>query len=671
MTLASIGVGITTYNRKWKLEETLARLRAVTPEPFDLLVADDGSTDGTVEYLAATGLDFVTGRNRGVAWNKNRALYTLFRRGHDAIVLLEDDAFPAERGWLSVWAEAARRHDHVNYAGAWFPAEVFVRGAGTLDDPFITTASTAQVSAFSRRAVERVGFFDTRFRGYGHEHVDLTQRMIRDGMGGTWQPAPDGHDRYEYVSLGSGMQPTADSSFFDDGQVTANAALFGLLRDEPLRREPWQDEAERAILLAEVGAVAAAPARDVWRECAFFRPPPAVKRRPVLALGFGQGGEGLGCLGIGWSVAEAEGIWAVDGESEIRLRLPEWACAGEDAAPGFELALSLAAFDRDQGVTVLLNGFDLGRQPVLPGGDTLVMFPAAVVAVDGVLRLRLLHPDGVRPADIGRGEDGRVLSVWLSRLSIRTLPFAPALWGESVEHMASKQLMQHFRSLGDNAEFSVVQQRLGLDLPSLFRQGGVTLPQIARGLACGFEGIDDPATLELVALPLYGEPRDYVGVQPAYGVHCLAEVKEGAMAPAAVHAIVAARLAVLRRLMLDDLRDGTRILVLRRERPLAEAEVIPVWTALRGQGGATLLYVTLADEAHPAGSVERRRAGLLCGRLDRLARADQLGEPSMEAWLAVCRAAYALWRAEEGRQEARLGSAQTRQGRAAPGPGAT
>ena len=646
--MPSTGVGITTYNRKWKLEETLARLRAVTPEPFDLVVADDGSTDGTVEYLRATGLDFVTGRNRGVAWNKNRALYTLFRRGHDAIVLLEDDAFPAEVGWLGVWAEAARRHDHVNYAGAWFPPDVFVRGDGSLDDPFITTASTAQVSAFSRTAVERVGFFDTRFRGYGHEHVDLTQRMIRDGMGGSWQPGgEDGHDRYEYVSLGAGMQPTADSSFFDDGQVTANAALFRLLRDEPLHRDPWQDEAERAVLLAEVGAAAAAPAGDVNRTRAFFRAVPPVERRTVVSLGFGQDHEGIACLGAGWSVPEASGVWAVDAESEIRLRLPE-AEPGGLGAPGYELTLSLSSFDQQQGVTVLLNGFDMGRHLVTPRGEAVAMFPAAVAGPDGVLRLRLLHPDGVSPAAVGRGEDARVLSVWLSALAIRTLPFAPALWGESVEHMAPKQLMQHFRSLGDNAEFSVVQQRLGLDLPCLFRHGRASLQQIARGLACGFEGVDDPATLRLEAVPLYGEPRDYVGVQPAYGLACLADAKEGTMDGEAALALVATRLSVLRRLMLDDLRDASRIFVLRREQPLVEADVIPIWTVLRAQAGRALLYVTLADAGHPAGTAERRRAGLYCGRLDRLPGPDALGEPSTEVWLSVCRAAYALWREEHG-----------------------
>ena len=647
MTLPSIGVGVTTYNRRWKLEETLARLRAVTPGPFDLVVADDGSTDGTVEYLAGTGLDFVTGRNRGVAWNKNRALYTLFHRGHDVMVLLEDDAFPAEIGWLDMWVEAVLRYDHVNYAGGWFPPHIFLRGSGTVDDPFITTASTAQVSAFSRRAIERVGFFDTRFRGYGHEHVDLTQRMIREGMGGFWDPSRE-DGGYEYLSLAGGMQPTADSSFADDGQVRANGALFASLRDEPVHREAWQDEAERATLIAEVGSVAAAVAGDVTRTRGYFRPLPTVRQRTVLSLRFRVGEAALDCLGAGWSTPETEGLWAVGEESAIRLVLDDARREGAEAAPGYELLLRMTPFSRPQDVTVLLNGFDMGRQRVSFDVETGVAFPASLVAADGVLRVRLLHPDGMRPFDLGLGDDVRVLSIWLMGLTIRTLPLSPALWGESVEHMAPKQLMQHFRSLGDNAEFSVVQHRLDLEMPSLFRHSRMSLAQIAHGLACRFEGVDDPATLRLTTVQLYEGPPDYMGVQDAYAVGVLAGVKEGAVATDQVRAMLAAQLSVLRRLLLDDLADGSRIFVLRREAPLVEAEVVPIWSLLRGHGEAALLYVTLADGLHPAGSVERRRTGLYCGWLDRLPGPDDLGDPPLELWLAICRRTYVLWREERG-----------------------
>ena len=220
--------------------------------------------------------------------------------------------------------------------------------------------------------------------------------------------------------------------------------------------------------------------------------------------------------------------------------------------------------------------------------------------------------------------------------------------------MAPKRLMQHFRSLGDNAEFNVVQHRFGLDVPSLFRYARMSLAQIAHGLACRFEEVDDPATLRLTAVQLYEGLPDCMGIQDAYGLEVLADVKDGTMPAERVRVILAARLSVMRRLLLDDLGDASRIFVLRREAPLAEAEIIPIWSLLRGLGRATLLYVTLADDMHPAGSVERCRAGLYCGRLDRLPGPDELGEPSLEVWDAVCRRTYALWREEHDQDVKRV-----------------
>ena len=79
--------------------------------------------------------------------------------------------------------------------------------------------------------------------------------------------------------------------------------------------------------------------------------------------------------------------------------------------PGYELSLAMSPFDRPQDLTVLLNGFDMGRQRVMFDTETRVAFPASLVADQDVLRVRLLHPDGVRPADLGQGDDVRVLEI--------------------------------------------------------------------------------------------------------------------------------------------------------------------------------------------------------------------------------------------------------------------
>ena len=99
-----VGIGIITCNRKDVLAETLARVRAHTTSPYALAVADDGSTDGTADMVRSQNITLVTGRNMGIAWNKNRALFLLSAVVQcDAVILLEDDSFPTSDGWEQEW----------------------------------------------------------------------------------------------------------------------------------------------------------------------------------------------------------------------------------------------------------------------------------------------------------------------------------------------------------------------------------------------------------------------------------------------------------------------------------------------------------------------------------------------------------------------------------------
>src|ERR1700759_3385032 len=124
-----IGIGIVSYNRKDVLAETLARVRAHTKLQSLLVVADDGSDDGTADFVRSQGITVITGRNRGVAWNKNRALFLLAEIAHcDIVLLLEDDTYPTADGWEQDWVLASERWGHANFAGDWF-SDSFVRGA--------------------------------------------------------------------------------------------------------------------------------------------------------------------------------------------------------------------------------------------------------------------------------------------------------------------------------------------------------------------------------------------------------------------------------------------------------------------------------------------------------------------------------------------------------------
>ena len=248
----TVGIGITTFNRADMLRRTVEAVRAHTRHAHILFVADDGSTDGTVAMLEAMRVPHLAAPNRGIAWNKNRALFYLSQVHHcDVVILLEDDTYPNADGWERVWIEAAIRHGHINlYPSHW--TEPNLGGTGTVDDPYVSRLLTGQCSAFARRSIDTAGFMDTRFRRYGYEHAEHTQRMICCGYGGLAGDEPGSLLSYLITSslTVSGLDKAPDIE-----GITHNAPIFMQLRTEPQHRWAWRNDEEMAMFRCEQAAV--------------------------------------------------------------------------------------------------------------------------------------------------------------------------------------------------------------------------------------------------------------------------------------------------------------------------------------------------------------------------------------------------------------------------------
>ncbi|HEY2200724.1 MAG TPA: glycosyltransferase [Solirubrobacteraceae bacterium] len=248
--MSVLGVGVITYERRGLLEQLFASLAELTESPHELVVADDGSRDGTVEWCRDRGLRVVSGVRRGVAWNKNRALFALAHLGCDPLVLLEDDAYPVVHGWERDWIEGTRRWHHLGYHHAKV-AKHTVSGTGTPADPFVNPAATAQCLSVSAEVVVKVGFFDPRFRGWGHEHAEWTTRIKTAGYGFRRITLPDGRRPEAQLYLTGGLGGGDASSFRDEDQVRANLEVGNRIAGEPVFRRPWRTPEERASFLAE------------------------------------------------------------------------------------------------------------------------------------------------------------------------------------------------------------------------------------------------------------------------------------------------------------------------------------------------------------------------------------------------------------------------------------
>jgi glycosyltransferase involved in cell wall biosynthesis len=251
-----LGIALTTYNRRHALLDLIGRLERFTSVEYELVVGDDGSSDGTGEMLAGTRIPTVAGRNKGIAWNKNRGLYHLMNFSTaDILVLMDDDVLPQSYGWEQEWIAASLAFGHVNYVPPHLRHHVLT-GACRAADPGITHVVGGQCLGFTRETLQHVGYFDPRFGRYGHEHSDVTFRCLRAGFGGVSRGP--GTEAYFYV-IDSGLALRDVPSHSDAESLERNGRLLMEAGADPIYRLPWRSDGEMAEFLGEFPQVS--PAR--------------------------------------------------------------------------------------------------------------------------------------------------------------------------------------------------------------------------------------------------------------------------------------------------------------------------------------------------------------------------------------------------------------------------
>lgn len=206
---SALSVVIATHDRRAILERTLDALAAQTRRDFRVVVVDDGSSDGTWEWLAgraatAAAPELVVARqeNRGQGQARNHGLRLA---GGPLVLFLGDDVIPrrdfvAEH--LAAHAAAAAPRAVVGFTD-WCRGEMKVTpalemvnreghqfGYGHMtpgaEVPF-TCFYTSNVS-LPRQALGDEPF-DPAFRQYGWEDVELGYRLSRRGLKLFYHPA--------------------------------------------------------------------------------------------------------------------------------------------------------------------------------------------------------------------------------------------------------------------------------------------------------------------------------------------------------------------------------------------------------------------------------------------------------------------------------------------------
>lgn len=114
----TISVIVATRNRQVLLRDLLDALRrSEDAPPWELIVADNGSNDGTAELLESAADDLPLARVSEMVPGKSRALNRAMAQARGEIFLFTDDDARPDPQWLNALVRAALSHPQANVFG--------------------------------------------------------------------------------------------------------------------------------------------------------------------------------------------------------------------------------------------------------------------------------------------------------------------------------------------------------------------------------------------------------------------------------------------------------------------------------------------------------------------------------------------------------------------------
>jgi hypothetical protein len=203
----------------------------------------------------------------------------------------------------------------------------------------------------------------------------------------------------------------------------------------------------------------------------------------------------------------------------------------------------------------------------------------------------------------------------------------------------NQRLMYKFESLGKNCSFGSVQRAYGAEPLGLFRFTGISIEAVIKALKDRFRGV---GSAEYTRLEI-GNNREYYSKDTRYFMWSHTFVFEGDVAFDKFYQQQCKKITFLVRNMIEKLEDGEKIFVVHAiPDSIPDATLRDLTSAIRTYGSSPLLYLELASETKPSGTLLMREDGIMVGYVPQILL--EMNPPSeiREVWLDVCRKADAM-----------------------------
>lgn len=189
--------GVTTFNRIDFLKKTIESWYSTINKEHNwtLIIADDNSTDGTIEYATNLKLDnikiiLIRNLNRGVHYQTNQIFRIASQLDFDFAFKSDDDVLFLQSGWDDLYINAIRKtgYEHlIFYDKTWGARRNELRNPIIKDSILENVVSTMNLQGafwtFTKNVIENVGYFDIKsFNLCGLGHIDFSHRCCRLGF---------------------------------------------------------------------------------------------------------------------------------------------------------------------------------------------------------------------------------------------------------------------------------------------------------------------------------------------------------------------------------------------------------------------------------------------------------------------------------------------------------